>query len=468
MSYIKRDFLLTNRAAERLYAKYARDLPIFDYHCHLSEKQLLADEPFTDLTQLWLSSDHYKWRLMRNFGIDEAYITGNKSPYEKFYAYVSALERAFGNPLYHWSQMELKTYFDCDLEINTASAPAIWKQCNEAIVKTQFSPSAAIRKSNVKCLFTTNSPTDDLTVFARLKEKYPDFAVYPAFRAEKQLAIENPDFAQSVRDLAALTRPIRTLRDLIVALSDRVTAFAEVGCKAADLSIEQIYPLSSYKKANEVFVKACKGKRLTSEEIAAYKGCMTAVLLSMYDEAGFACELHIGALRNVNGKAYESLGADSGFDCIADGGKIENLAELLDFLNSDDCLPPLIVYNLNPKNNLEILALLGAFQSSRKKGKMQYGAAWWFLDNKQGMIKHLNDLTSVGHLDAFLGMLTDSRSFISYPRHDYFRRILCSYLGKMIDEGEITDNEAVLAPLICNVCFDNAAAYFGVELASKK
>ena len=456
MSYIKSDFLLKSKTAIDLYEKFAKNEPIFDYHCHLSEYQIYENKPFNNIFEIWLSGDHYKWRLMRNYGIDEDYITGSKSDKEKFVAYCKTLGKAFGNPLYHWSQIELKTFFGCELEINEANALKIWDECNEYIKKNKITPQKLIEQSNVKFLFTTNEIFDDLEIFNKIKEKGFKFEVRPAFRADKIMNIEAEKYNEFVSKLG----DVKTFDDLLKVVEQRLNAFINVGCVASDTALQQVYEIPSKFDASSVFEKRRSGKLISDSEAKIFKGYFTYFLFKLYAKYNIRSELHIGAMRNNNTKMLNKLGLDSGYDSIAEENSIFNLSRLMDRLNNEDSLPPMIIFNLNPKMNSEIMTLIGCFQDSSTKGKIQYGAAWWFLDNKVGMEKHLLDMTATGHIDSFIGMLTDSRSFLSYPRHQYFRRILCNYFASMMDSGEMSKDEQLVGEVIKDICYKNAVNYF--------
>lgn len=462
MSYVKENFLLRNKTAEKLYFDYAEKMPVFDYHCHLSEKQILENKPFNDVCEIWLGGDHYKWRLMRNYGVDEKYITGDATNEEKFNAYCKTLSTAFGNPLYHWSQVELKEFFNCELEINEENAKTIWNWCNDYIKLNRVTPQSLIEKSNVKFIFTTNEVFDDLTTFEKIAQKDYKFKVYPAFRADKIMNIEAEKYNDFVALLEKCTHEIKSLSDLKSALTARLIEFKKVGARASDIALEAVYPVADEKCAAEIFDIRRKGKAVTDEQAKIFKGYLTYFLMKMYAENGIATELHLGAMRNNNAKMLAALGLDTGYDSIAEDNSIKNLSRLFDKLNDENALPKTIVFNLNPKMNAEIVTLNGCFQSSEAKGKMQYGPAWWFLDNKVGMEKHLQDLTATGHIGAFIGMLTDSRSFLSYPRHHYFRRILCNYFGTMIENGEMTSDLNFVGKVVEDICYNNAVNYFGV------
>lgn len=460
MSYIKEDFLLESKTAIKLYKDYAEKMPIFDYHCHLPEKQILENQEFNDVFEIWLKGDHYKWRLMRNYGVDEEYITGDKSNKEKFIAYCKTLSTAFGNPLYHWSQVELKDFFNCELEINEENAELIWDWCNEFIKVNHITPQKLIEGSNVKCLFTTNEVFDDLSTFEKIKEKNYGFKVIPAFRGDKIMNIEAEKYNEFIGMLENVTFKIENLTDLEKAIEDRLNAFIKVGTVASDIALERTCKVATKEEAEKVFALRRKGNAVSLEESEIFKGYLTYFLMKLYAKYNIATELHLGAMRNNNAVMLEKLGLDTGYDSISDTNSISLTSRLFDKLNSENALPKTILFNLNPKQNSEIMTLIGCFQDSSCKGKMQYGPAWWFLDNKVGMEKHLEDLTATGHIGAFIGMLTDSRSLLSYPRHHYFRRILCNYLGGLVEKGQITQNLSLVGKVVEDVSYNNAMNYF--------
>ncbi len=464
MSYIKDNFLLKTKTAEKLYETYAKNMPIFDYHCHLPEKQILENKPFNDVFEIWLSGDHYKWRLMRNYGVDEELITGASSTNkEKFLVYCKTLGTAFGNPLYHWSQVELKDFFNCELEINEENAEQIWDWCNEYIKLNNITPQSLIEKSNVKYLFTTNEVFDDLSTFEEIAKKDYKFKVIPAFRADKIMNIEAERYNEFVGWLEKIEGKIEDMTALETALENRLQAFMKVGTTASDIALERVCPVTSKEEAETVFKKRRSGEAVSVEESEIFKGYLTYFLFKLYAKYDIATELHLGAMRNNNARMMEKLGLDTGFDSISEDNSIKNASRLFDKLDKEGSLPKTILFNLNPKMNAEIMTLIGCFQSGGVKGKMQYGPAWWFLDNKVGMERHLEDLTATGHLAAFVGMLTDSRSFLSYPRHHYFRRILCNYLGRLMEEGEMTTDMAFVGKVVEDICFNNSVNYLKME-----
>lgn len=458
MSYIKDNFLLKTPSAVKLYFDYAKEMPIFDYHCHLPEQQILENKPFENIYDVWLGKDHYKWRLMRSFGISEEYITGNKSPKEKFLMYCKALGTAFGNPLYHWSQLELENYFNCHLPICEDNAEKIWEKCNAYIKKNNLTPQKLIENSGVKYIFTTNEIFDDLSTFSKIKEKGYKFEVRPAFRADKLMAINAFDYLDNLNKLG----DIHSLKELLNKIEERLLDFIKVGTVASDIAVEKVLPIPTLQEAEEVFNKRLNKQELDEKSIDIFKGYLTYYLLKLYGKYNIRSELHIGAMRNNNTKMYNLLGADTGYDSVAEATCIKELSQLMNSLNQENSLPPMIIFNLNPKMNSEIITLIGAFQDDSMKGKIQFGAAWWFLDNKVNIVNHLKDLSSLGHLATFIGMLTDSRSFLSYQRHQYFRRILCNYLGELMDEGEIIQDISFVGGVVKDICFNNAVKYFGL------
>lgn len=464
MSYLKENFLLENDIAEKLYNDYAKNMPIFDYHCHLSEKTILKNERFKNVYEIWLGGDHYKWRLMRNYGVSEHLITGEASDHDKFIAYCKTLSTAFGNPLYHWSQVELKEFFNCELEINERNAEKIWNECNDYIVKNDVTPQSLIERSNVKCVFTTNEVFDDLDTFYKIAEKNYAFKVIPAFRADKIMNIDAKRYNDYIELLQNETCGINGLCDLEKALEIRLAAFKNAGTVASDIALESVYPVADKSEADKVFAARLKGKEVSESETRIFKGYLTYFLMKLYAENGIATELHVGAMRNNNSVMLSKLGLDTGYDSISEEDGIKNLSLLLDRLNCENRLPKTVLFNLNPKMNVEIMTLTGCFQSDEARGKIQYGPAWWFLDNKVGMYKHLKDLTATGHIATFIGMLTDSRSFLSYPRHGYFRRILCSYLGELMENGEMTSDIDFVGEVVKNISYNNAVKYFGIDL----
>ncbi|MBQ3046465.1 MAG: glucuronate isomerase [Clostridia bacterium] len=463
MSYLKDNFLLENKTAEKLYFDYAKDMPIFDYHCHLPEKQILENAAFNDVFEIWLKGDHYKWRLMRNYGIDEEFITGDKTNKEKFFCYCKVLGTAFGNPLYHWSQVELKEFFNCEIEINEDNAETIWNWCNDYIKLNNITPQSLIEKSNVTHIFTTNEIFDDTSTFVEIAKKGYKFKVIPAFRADKIMNLEAVGYTDTIAKLETLVGSVKNIDDLENAIEKRLQEFIKVGTTASDIALQSVYAVAEKADADKVFAKAIKGESISAAEAEVFKGYFTYFLFKLYAKYDIRTELHIGAMRNNNSVMLKKLGLDTGYDSIAEDNSIKLMSRLFDRLNDENALPRTIIFNLNPKMNTEIMTLLGCFQDSSAKGKIQYGPAWWFLDNKVGMENHLKDLTATGHIATFVGMLTDSRSLLSYPRHHYFRRILCNYLGTLMEKGEITQDIELVGNVIKDVSYNNSIAYFNMK-----
>lgn len=463
MSYLKDNFLLTNKTAEKLYFDYAKDMPIFDYHCHLPEKQILENAPFNDVFEIWLKGDHYKWRLMRNYGIDEEFITGDKTNKEKFFCYCKVLGTAFGNPLYHWSQVELKEFFNCEIEINEENAETIWNWCNDYIKLNNITPQSLIEKSNVTHIFTTNEIFDDTSTFVEIAKKNYKFKVIPAFRADKIMNLEAVGYTDTIKKLEGLVGEVKDIDALENALELRLKEFIKVGTTASDIALQSVYPVAAKEDADKVFKAAIKGEAISDSDAQIFKGYFTYFLFKLYAKYDIRTELHVGAMRNNNTVMLKKLGLDTGYDSIAEDNSIKYMSRLFDKLNDENALPKTIIFNLNPKMNTEIMTLVGCFQDSSAKGKIQYGPAWWFLDNKVGMENHLKDMTATGHIATFVGMLTDSRSLLSYPRHHYFRRILCNYLGTLMENGEMTTDIELVGKVVKDVAYNNSIAYFNMK-----
>lgn len=451
-----KDLFLTNDTAKELYEE-VKDLPIYDYHCHLSIKEIFEDKPVKNLTQLWLYGDHYKWRQMRTFGIDERCITGDASDYEKFFAYITMLETAVGNPLYLWSKFELEKYFGVTLDLTTENAEEIWKQANAAIESTAFSPKKAIAVSNVDTVVTTEEIFYDLN-YHKLVKGSMKTAVLPAFRGDKAINVCDKKFPEYIAKLVAVTNiSITDLSCLEKALRLQLDRFAAAGCVTSDFALDGFnYKKGTREEVNEVLVNALSGKAVYDPDV--YMTHVTEFMLTECYLRGFSCQLHIGAMRNNNSEQYRTLGPDTGYDSISKKPYLTGIKSLLDSINESGHLGKTIIFNLNPADNEAIATLIGCYQGGAK-GKMQFGAAWWFNDTKLGMQKHLGALSELTHLGCFIGMLTDSRSFISYTRHDYFRRILCDFIGKLVESGEFTSKEKA-KKVAADVSFYNAKRYF--------
>ncbi len=454
MSFIHDDFMLHSEAARKLYHAYAEKMPIIDYHCHLSPKMIAENAKFRNITELFLGGDHYKWRVMRSNGVDEAYITGDKPDYEKFLKFAETLPYCIGNPMYHWTHLELKRYFGIDKLLCPETADEIWNTCNELLLREDFRARALIEKSNVKVVCTTDDPLDDLSYHRAIAAS--DFAVkvYPAFRPDKAVEIGKETFLPYVEQTGA-----KTYEALWTFLCSRLDFFAENGCRVSDHALDGV-PFATG-DASAVFEKRLRGEAITKTEEEIYKTDLLRKFAGEYARRGWVMQLHIGALRNNNTPMYQKLGPDTGFDSINDLSIAEPLSRLLDSIECESGLPKTILYTLNPKDNYVLGTMLGNFQRGPVKGKIQFGSGWWFNDQRDGMTEQMKALANLGLLSRFVGMLTDSRSFVSYPRHEYFRRILCELIGGWVEKGEYPADFNLLGEMIEGICYTNAKEYFG-------
>ena len=450
---INEDFLLQTKTAKELY-KIAKEMPIIDYHCHLDPKLIAIDYKFDNLGELFLGGDHYKWRMMRSFGVDEKYVTGDASFKEKFREFARALEYAIGNPLYHWTHLELKQYFGIDEALTYENADEIYEKCTAMLRTDEFSCRNLIKNSNVKVVCTTDDPIDTLEYHDQIKESGFEVKVLPAFRPDKAVNIHKETFLPYIEKAG-----VKTYGELKAWLSSRLDFFHEKGCRLSDHGLDFI-PWG-VGDASAIFDKALKGEALTKEEIDAYMTDLLVFFGKEYAKRGWCMQIHVGAIRNNNSRMYKLLGPDTGYDSIAETNLGENLAKILDSLELDNALPKTILYSLNPKDNYVLATLMGCFQGSGVKGKIQLGSGWWFNDQKDGMQEQLKALGNLGVLGSFVGMLTDSRSFVSYTRHDYFRRILCNVIGTWVENGEYPNNKEMLEKIIKGVSYENANEYFG-------
>jgi glucuronate isomerase len=465
MKFLSDDILLESDLAKELYNNFAKDLPIIDYHCHINPNWILEDKVFSDITELWLSGDHYKWRLMRNCGVDEKYITGDADSFEKFKAFCSCLPLCVGNPIYIWCHMELKTYFGYEGEINADTAKEIYDLTKKILNSPSFSARNIIKKSNVRLLCTTDDPADDLAAHKELAKQDLGFKVLPSFRPDKALNIELPDFCAYIKNLAKVSGiEIKTLDDLTKALENRLEYFAKNGCKVSDHGLtELVYEECSKKEAAAIFKKALKGSKVSDIQAKKFKTFMLLYFAKQYKKYDMAMQLHFNCLRNNNTTMFKKLGPDTGFDCINSSFEPNNLARLLNALASQDCLPKTIVYSLDPNDTRVINSIINCFQGDGIKGKVQSGAAWWFNDTKHGIYDHLSAVSEYSVLGNFIGMLTDSRSLTSYVRHDYFRRILCNFIARAVFAGEYPNNTYNLKKLIQNISYYNIKRYINIE-----
>ncbi len=464
--FLNDDFLLHGEVAKRLYHDVAETLPIVDYHCHIDAKEIAENRVFYNPTQLWLSGDHYKWRLMRANGIPEVYITGNSDDYVKFEKWAQTLEKAIGNPLYVWSHLELKRYFGYEGYLCGSNAKQVWDFCMAALGSGR-SVRSLLEQSGVRLLCTTDDPISSLPWHKAIaSDQSIDIKVLPTFRPDKILNIENLDFSVHIKDLSDSSGIfIQNFSQLKDALALRMDFFAQQGCLISD------HALSSYSHAlvtpgeiDDIFSAALAGKPLSKEEINQYRTAVLTFLASAYAARGWIMQLHLGVNRNVNSSMFGNLGADTGFDCIGGGISYPSITAFLDSLDAADCLPKMILYSIDPNDNPVIDSIVNCFNAPGIMGKIQHGAAWWFNDHKSGIKEYMSSLSSMGLLGACVGMLTDSRSFLSYVRHEYFRRLLCDYIGSLVDNGEYPQDQKTLEQLVTDISYQNSVNYFGFDL----
>ena len=463
-NFMDRDFLLDTPAAKKLFHDFAENMPICDYHCHLSPKEIYENQQPSDISQLWLSGDHYKWRAMRSCGVDEKYCTGDASPKEKFEKFAYALQYCIGNPLYHWAHIELQRYFGIDTPLNAKTADEIYEKANKVIANGDFRPQSLIAKSNVKVVCTTDDPVDDLKYHKLLaQEKDFECKVLPGFRPDKALNISADGFAEYIKALGDCANiEIKSYKDVITALEKRIDYFNEAGCKVSDHAFDcPPYAVADDDEIENAFKKAMQGETITQHEGDAYKTAVMIALGKKYHQLGWAMEIHIGAMRNNNTKMFNQIGADTGFDSVDDGEIAKPLSRFLDALCVEDKLPKTVLFNLNDKDNTVLATMLGNFQGTETQSKIQYGPAWWFLDTMDGMTNQMKSLGNLGVLGKFIGMETDSRSFTSYGRHEYFRRIMCRLMGRWIEDGWYAYDEDLVKEIVCGICYNNAINYFG-------
>jgi glucuronate isomerase len=463
-SFLDENFLLSNKTAEKLYHDYAKNMPIIDYHCHLSPQEIFENKTYRNITEVWLGGDHYKWRAMRSNGVEERYVTGDAPDYEKFLAYAKTCSVAIGNPLYHWSHLELQRFFGIYDVLNEKNAPAIWEKANAKLTGEGFGARDLIVNSNVKVVCTTDDPIDSLEYHLKLKAdtSFP-VAILPSFRPDKALEINRATFLPWLTKLAEVTgSAIHTYDDLLNALESRVEFFNEVGCLVSDHALDFVpYAPTSREEAGYAFAKALQGNPVSLEDELKYKTHTLVFLGKLYAKHGWAMQYHINAGRNNNTVMFNKLGPDTGYDSINDSNISFALGKLLDAIAQEGELPKTILYSLHPKDNPVIGTIIGAFQGGGTAGKIQMGSAWWFLDTKEGMIAQMKSLADLGLLSRFVGMLTDSRSFLSYTRHEYFRRILCNLLGEWVENGEFPNDIELLGGIVEDISFNNAKNYFG-------
>jgi glucuronate isomerase len=462
-SFIHPDFLLHSKTAVQLYHEYAAGIPIIDYHNHLPPQQIAADMNFKNITQIWLQGDHYKWRAMRANGINEKYITGNGSDEEKFMNWAATVPATLRNPLYHWSHLELKRYFEVDELLHEKNADAVYTHCNVLLQTQAYSVRNLLRKMNVQVVCTTDDPCDTLEHHQNIKQDGFEIKVLPAFRPDKALLIGD-GFINYIAQLGMLVnKNIRSTADLLDALQQRIDFFHEQGCRISDHGLNYIPPVSfTATEIETIFSKAESGKEVTPAEADKYLLFMLVHLCKMYHAKGWVQQFHLGALRNNNTRLQTILGTDCGADSIGDFKQAKGLSGLLNHLDTTNQLAKTILYNLNPADNEVFAAMTGNHNDGTVKGKIQWGSSWWFLDQKDGMEKQINALSNMSLLSRFIGMLTDSRSFMSFPRHEYFRRVLCNLLGNEMEKGELPADNNLIGLLVKDICYYNAKNYFNL------
>ncbi|HIX29541.1 MAG TPA: glucuronate isomerase [Candidatus Blautia stercoravium] len=469
-AFMDKDFLLSTETAQELYHNFAAQVPVLDYHCHINPQEIAEDRKFENITQVWLGGDHYKWRQMRSNGVDEYYITGDAPDREKFQKWAETLEKAVGNPLFHWSHLELQRYFGYTGVLNGETAEEVWNLCNAKLQEDSMSVRNLIKQSNVTLLCTTDDPIDDLKWHKVIKEDETfDVQVLPAWRPDKATNLEKPDFVEYLGKLSQVSGvEIKTFADLKEAIAKRMEYFDSMGCSVSDHGLDYVmYAPASDEEVERIFAERLSGKEITKEESAKYKTAFMLFLAGKYEEMNWVMQLHYGCKRDNNKAMYAKLGPDTGFDCISNFAPGEQLADFLNAVNEAKNLPKTILYSLNPGDDELIGTILGCFQNSDAIGKIQQGSAWWFNDNKTGMMKQMTSLANLGLLGNFIGMLTDSRSFLSYPRHEYFRRIMCELIGGWVENGEYPKDMKNLEKIVKGISYNNAVRYFGFDLETK-
>jgi glucuronate isomerase len=462
--FMNENFMLNSTSAERLFHEYAKDMPIIDYHNHLPPAEIADDITFENITKIWLKGDHYKWRAMRANGIDEKFITGNASDYEKFEKWASTVPYTLRNPLYHWTHLELQRYFGITDLLNPESAKSIFDSTSGMLQTPDFSVQNLLRKMNVAVLCTTDDPIDDLAYHKQIATSSFEIKSLPAWRPDKAMNADIPEvynnYIDRLSEVAGIE--IKTIDDLLTALQKRHDYFATVGCSVSDHGIEEFYAEDfTSQEINSIFKKVRGGDKLTLTELAKFKSFMLLEFARMDHAKDWVQQFHYGVLRNNNSRMFSKLGPDTGYDSIGDFRVATNLAKFLDKLADEERLAKTILYNINPGDNEMIATMLGNFNEGPVAGKIQFGSGWWFLDQKDGMIRQMNSLSSLGLLSKFVGMLTDSRSFLSFPRHEYFRRILCNLFGTDMENGEIPNDFELVGSIVQDICYNNAKRYFG-------
>ena len=466
-AFMDEDFLLQTEVAKKLYHDYAAKMPVLDYHCHINPREIAEDRQFENITQVWLGGDHYKWRFMRSCGVDEKYITGDASDKEKFMKWAECLGKAIGNPLYHWSHLELQRYFGFNGALSRKNAEEVWNLCNEKLAQPSMSARNIIKQSNVTLICTTDDPVDSLEWHKKIAEDESfDVAVLPAWRPDKAMNLEKPDYTDYISKLSSVSGvAIKTFEDLKKALVIRIEFFASMGCCVSDHALEYVmYEPATDAQIEAIFAKAMAKETITRQEEMQFKTAFMTFVSGEYNKRNWVLQLHYGCKRDNNKPMFAKIGPDTGYDCINNYAPTAQTADFLNNLIEKDSLPKTILYSLNPNDNQAIGTILGCFQNSDAVAKIQQGSAWWFNDHKTGMQEQMISLANLGNLSGFVGMLTDSRSFLSYTRHEYFRRILCNLFGNWVENGEFPEDYDILGEIVQNISYNNAVNYFGFDM----
>ncbi len=467
-AFMDEHFLLYSKTAQRLYHEYAKEMPIIDYHCHLPQQQIAEDKRFGNLSQAWLYGDHYKWRAMRTNGVEEGYCTGNKGDFEKFVQWSATVPYTLRNPLYHWTHLELRRYFGVEEILSPATARPIYDHCSALLQTEAYSVRNLLRKMNVQTVCTTDDPLDSLEYHAQLKATAFEIPVLPAFRPDNAMNVDDAvKFNAYVKKLESITNiSISNFNDYLFALENRHDFFAAAGCSVSDHGLEEMYADEfTGSEVETIFSKIHSGKALNETERRKFKSAMLLHFAEWDWEKGWVQQYHLGALRNNNTRMLQQLGPDTGWDSIGDYSQGRPLARFLNRLDTEDKLAKTIIYNLNPSDNALMASMIGNFNDGTIPGKIQFGSGWWFMDQKDGMVQQMNTLSNMGLISRFVGMLTDSRSFLSFPRHEYFRRILCDLFGNEMEKGELPNDFEWVGSIIKDICYNNAKQYFNFQPA---
>lgn len=465
--FMDKDFLLQTDTAKELFHEHASKMPVIDYHCHINPAEIALNHQFKNITEAWLGGDHYKWRMIRSNGVPESLITGSdSSDFQKFEQFAKTLPRAIGNPLYHWTHLELQRYFGIDKPLNEKTCKEIWEECNNKLATDEFRVQSIIKRSNVKLIATTDDPGDSLEWHAKIAQTPFETKVIPAWRPDKAMKIEKENFKDYVDHIASLTgRTIKTCAEFFDALDVRMEFFNQMGCKASDHGLDYAYcRIVDEGTLEKIFVKGLNNETLTDEEIEAYKTMALIHMAKGYTKYGWVMQMHYGAIRDPNSRMFQKLGADTGFDCIDNRASARGITTMMNALLERDSLPKMIWYSLNPSDNAAIGSAIGSFQGPEAQGKIQQGSAWWFNDTYHGMVDQMTSLASLSVLGNFVGMLTDSRSFLSYTRHEYFRRIMCNLIGNLVENGMYPKDMEFLGKIVEDISFNNTNRYFNFNV----